>query len=271
MNIEGESTDFTMTDVYKVLRYLPNSRVDRQMPVDFEEPLIVKGNSIVMPTIHGDFNGTDILQLFLNCHDVDVDVKEIILGFSPLLNGNAPVLTLNSIDKDLDTSTDTMIQFGIDENYNATDKSRLLTGIESITLDFNTDATGVEVKNIYLKSIDYTYTIDDLKQSLENGEAYVLRRLNDFKQETKGFKKIPKLLKQYVYMAAGAYAWLTRWEYEAKPMKEPKSESNNYADRLFTQVDDAITKYLSNIKNNRDVDYVRLDQVTTADITWGIR
>ena len=89
--------------------------------------------------------------------------------------------------------------------------------------------------------------------------------------EKNGFKEIPKLLKQYIYMAAGAYAWLTRWEYEAKPMKEPKSESNNYADRLFTQVDDAIKKYLSNIENNRDEEYLNLDHVTTEGITWGIR
>ena len=72
-------------------------------------------------------------------------------------------------------------------------------------------------------------------------------------------------------MAAGAYAWLTRWEYEAKPMKEPKSESNNYADRLFTQVNDAIEKYLSNIENNRNEEYLNLDHVTYEEITWGIR
>jgi len=57
----------------------------------------------------------------------------------------------------------------------------------------------------------------------------------------------------------------------AKPMKEPKSESNNYADRLFTQVDDAITKYLSNIENNRNEEYLNLDHVTTGSIRWGIR
>jgi hypothetical protein len=69
-------------------------------------------------------------------------------------------------------------------------------------------------------------------------------------------------------MAGGAYAWLTRWEYEAKPMKEPKSESNNYADRLFTQVDDAITKYLSNIENNRNEEYIRMDLFKTRQWKW---
>ena len=54
-------------------------------------------------------------------------------------------------------------------------------------------------------------------------------------------------------------------------MKEPKSESNNYADRLFTQVDDAITKYLSNIENNRNEEYLNLHQIATAEISWGYR
>ena len=271
MKTEEETSNFSMKDYYKVLKYLYNSRVDRQQPVDLDNSVFVEGNNIVIPTIHKDFDGIDTVQLFLNCHGVDVDITSLSLGFSPLINGNVKILSLNSSANELDTSNDTMVQFLVDANYNATDKSRKLTGIESITIDFGKDATGVEIQNIYMRSIDYTYTLDDLQTALENGEAYVLRRLNEMEQEKQGFKHIPKLLKQYIYMAGGAYAWLTRWEYEAKPMKEPKSESNNYADRLFAQVDDAITKYLSNIENNRNEEYLDLNQVATGKIHWGIR
>ena len=271
MKEEVETSNFSMKDYYKVLKYLYSSRVDRQEPVEFNETIVVDGDTVVLPTIHGDFHGIDFVQLFLNCHEVDVDVTGVELGFSPLLNGNAKLLSVNCNDSEIDTFSDTMLHFSIDENFNATDQSRKLTGVESITITFNKDATGVEIQNIFLRSIDYTYTLSDLQTALENGEAYVLRRLNDLKQEKKGYKEIPKLLKQYIYMAGGAYAWLTRWEYEAKPMKEPKSESNNYADRLFTQVDDAITKYLSNIENNRNEEYLNLDQVATASISWGYR
>ena len=271
MREEEETSKFSMSDYYKVLKYLYTSKVDRQLPVHFDSSFTVEGNRIILPTIHGDFDGIDVVQVFLNCHDVNVDVSALKLGFSPLVNGNAELLSLNSSSTELDTSTDTMVQFTVDENYTATDNSRILTGIESITLTFGDDATNVEIQNIYFKSVDYTYTLADLQVALENGEAYVLRRLNDLNQEKYGFKKIPKLLKQYIYMAGGAFAWLTRWEYEAKPMKEPKSESNNYADRLFAQVDDAITKYLSNIENNRNEEYLDLNQVATANIKWGIR
>ena len=266
-----EGTNFTMRDVYKVLKYLYNSSIDRQSPVDFDKSVFVNDDCIVMPTIHTDFNGIDFVQLFLNCHEVDIDISAIELGFSPLPNGNAKLLSVNCSDDAIDLFNDTVLTFQIDENYSATDQSRILTGIESITVDFGRNATGVEIQNIYMRSIDYTYTIADIETALENGQAYVLRRLNNMHNEKREIKKIPEILQQYVYMAGGAFAWLTRWEYEAKPQKEPKSESNNYADRLLNQVDDAITKYLSNIENNRNEEYLDLRQVATGEITWGIR
>jgi len=270
MNQEDKTSNFSMEDFYKVLRYIPKARVDRQEPCQFEE-CIVEGQKAVLETIHGDFNGTDNVQLYLNCHGVNVDVSNVLLGFSPLSNGNVNLLTVNSSDDELDVNNDTIINFTLDRNVRATDKSRILTGIQSITVDFGIDATSVEILKIIIRSLDYTYTLADLEIACENGEAYVLRRLNNMYNEKEEIKEIPDILHQYVYMAAGAFAWLTRWEYEAKPMKEPKSESNNYADRLLGQVDDAIKKYLSNIENNRDEEYLNLDQVTTGEITWGIR
>ena len=70
-------------------------------------------------------------------------------------------------------------------------------------------------------------------------------------------------------MAAGAYAWLTKWEYESKPMKEPQSESNNYADRLLNQVKLALEEYLDNINNARE-DYVNLRLMNSTNIDWGL-
>ena len=65
--IKEETSEFSMKDYYKVLKYLPKSRVDRQEPCQFEK-LVVKGSNIIIPTIHRDFNGTDSVQLFLNCN-----------------------------------------------------------------------------------------------------------------------------------------------------------------------------------------------------------
>lgn len=264
-----KTSNFLMKDYYKVLSYLPKSRVDRQEPLNLNSKSVVRNRQdLVLPTIHQDFNGTDTAELYINCNDSHIDVSKLSISFSPLRNGNASVLTVNADDIQIDYSDESIISFTIDDNATARDLSRKLTGIESIKFDFGETVDNIDILNFVLKSRDFTYTLADIKTACENGEAYVLRRLNNMQNEKEEIKEIPSLLKQYIYMAGGAYAWLTRWEYEAKPMKEPKAESNNYADRLFTQVDDAITKYLSNIENNRNEEYIRMDLFKTHRMGW---
>lgn len=265
---EEETSSFSMSDYYKVLEYISEASIDRQEPVIFKNPFFVEGDSIVFNTIYPEFNGSDKVDVFVNCHNVDVDVSDICLEFSQLINGNASVLSLNVDNTNISQNSEDILSFTIDEDYIATDNSRKLTGIKSIKLDFGKDVTGVEVFNLVIKTNDYTYTVSDINTACINGEAHVLRCLNDMANEKKGYKEIPSLLKQYVYMAAGAYAWLIRWENEAKAMKEPKSESNNYADRLFGQVESAIERYLSNIENNRNEEYIRMDLFQKAYINW---
>ena len=270
--MEVKKPKFTMKDYYKVLKYLPKSRVDRQEPLNLNSKSVMYNRrELVLPTIHQDFDGTDIVELYINCNGEQVDITKLSLSFSPLANGNASVVTVNANETTIDYDSETIVTFTLDDNASARDLSRRLTGIESIKFDFGETVNNIDILNLVLKSQDFTYTLADIKTACENGYNYVLRRLNNMKNEKEEIEEIPQLLEQYIYMAGGAYAWLTRWEYEAKPMKEPKSESNNYADRLFAQVDDAITKYLSNIENNRDEEYLNLDQVTYAGITWGIR
>lgn len=263
-----DSPNFTMADYYKVLEYLPRARVDRQEPVQFEKSYIVDGNSVVLPLIYPEFEGIDYVQIFINSHGVSVDVSALSLSFSPLLNGNAKVLSVYPKNESIDTDNEDILLFEVDRNNTAVDVTRDLTGLESLKLDFGEDASGVEILNVVVKSLDYTYTLTDIDKALQSGTDYVFRGLNDMTNEKKGIIKIPDSLKRYTYMAAGAFAWLTRWEYEAKPMKEPKSESNNYADRLFGKVDSAIANYLSNIENNRNEEYIQTRLFKVGKRKW---
>ena len=266
--MENKSPKFSMKDYYKVLEYLPRARVDRQEPVDFEKEVFVDGQSVVLPLIYPEFEGIDSVQVFINAHGVNVSSENIKLGFSPLLNGNASVLVVETVNETIDTSNEDILLFEVDRNNTAYDSTRDLTGLESIRLDFGQDVTGLEILNVVVKSADYTYTLTDIEKACENGQDYVFRGLNDMANEKKGIIEIPHSLQRYVYMAAGAFAWLTRWEYEAKPMKEPKSESNNYADRLFGRVDSAIANYLSNIENNRHEEYVQMHLFRSVPRRW---
>ena len=265
--IFSRNSTFTMIDFYKVLSWLPSSNVDREEPVDFTSET-VQGESIVFPTIHQDFEGSDYVQVYLNCHNVDVDVTSISLSFSPLVNGNTSLCTVNCSNTSLDADIDSILTFPLDYNNTMEDTSRAISGVESINIDFGKDVTGVEIFKIVLRSNDYVYTLKDIETACISGENYVLRRLNNMKNEKDEIREVPELLQDYIYMAAGAYAWLTRWEAEAKPMKEPKSESNNYADRLFNQVDTALENYLSNIENNRHQEYIKTELFAVAYRKW---
>ena len=258
--------DYSMEDCYKVMHYLPYSKLDRQMPIKLPTEVIVEDNQ-VFPTIHKDFEGVDFIQIYVNSPN-PVDLTDCKLRFSPMDHGDLSVLDLSPSIDFLEANTDTVLTFEMDNNRHAYDVTKELTGIQSIKLDWGITAT-VKVMDIIFRTLDYTYTLTNIQRSLVDGENYVLRKLNDLSNETKQIKEIPETLQDYVYMAAGAYAWLTKWEYESKPMKEPQSESNNYADRLLNQVKLALEEYLDNIENARE-DYVNLQIISNTSMEWGL-
>ena len=262
MIVSNESSNYSMSDYYSVLKWMPRSEVDRQEPVIVLDEL-VEGESIVLPTIYEEFNGIDDVHVFLNFNGVHVNASDIILSFSPLVEGNLSLLSVNCSDDELDYDNDTMISFKLDDNLTFTDPTRCITGAKSIKISFNTDATGVILQKIIMRSQNYTYTLSDIEHFLITGENHIITKLKQYSPR----QEIPPELQQHTYMAAGAYAWLSRWEYEAKPMKESKAESDNYATRLLNQVDDAIAEYISNIES-------RLNQhdtfhATATHIDWG--
>jgi len=259
-NIE-ETFKYSMSDFYKVLKWIPRSKVDRQEPCDFDE-VVVDGESIVLPTIYEEFNGIDEVFVFINFNGVHVDIKDVLLDFSPLVNGNLSLLQVNCKETEIDYDNDTLLVFTLDNNVKFADKTRQITGVNSLKLSFGTDAKGVKIQKILMKCFDYTYTLSDIESFLITGENHVLGKLGRYSTE------VPKELKQYIYMAAGAYAWLSRWEYEAKPMKEPKAEADNYATRLLNQVNNAIADYINNLENQFDHD--DLTHATSRGIDWGL-
>ena len=110
MKFVDKTSDYTMSDFYKVLEWLPRSEVDRQFPCDLTK-LVVKENSIILPTIYEEFNGIDEVQVFINFNGVEVDVPNLLLDFSPVVNGNVSVLQANCNDTDLNYYEDTREPF----------------------------------------------------------------------------------------------------------------------------------------------------------------
>ena len=67
MNVVEKTSNYSMSDFYKVLKWIPRSKVDRQFPVAVDN-IVVDGDCVVMPTIYEEFNGIDEVQFFINFH-----------------------------------------------------------------------------------------------------------------------------------------------------------------------------------------------------------
>ena len=162
-DINLETSKYSMSDFYKVLKWIPRSVVDRQEPVNLNE-IVFDTDHIVCPTIYEEFNGIDEVLVFINFNGVNVDVNDILLDFSPLVNGNLSLLQAKCDSKDLVYDTDTILLFKVDKNIRFSDETRVLTGIQSLKLSFNTDITDVEITKILFKSQNYTYTLSDIER-----------------------------------------------------------------------------------------------------------
>jgi len=262
-DFEEETSTYTMEDYYKLLKWIPRSKVDRQEPCDLTD-ITVNDTNLVLPVIYPEFNGIDEVLVFINFGGTHIDVCNIMLDFSPDNKGELSLLRANCEVSEIDYDTDTIIQFKLDDNVRFTDKTRQVTGIESLKLTFGVDPSDITINKLLMRCQNYTYTLSDIDNFLITGENHVLNKLGRYSKTG----KVPKPLMQYVYMAGGAYAWLSRWEYESKPMKEAKAEADNYATRLLNQVDNAIAEWIENIENRMNHD--DLFHATARGIDWGL-
>lgn len=263
MDNDIKTSDYSMSDFYKVLKWIPRSLVDRQEPVIVSDELI-NGEDVVFPTIYEEFNGIDEVQIFINFNNCNVDASKILLDFSPMVNGKLSLLQVKCNNAEMDYNNDTIISFKLDDNHTFTDQTRVITGVNSLKLTFGTTVTGVKINKILMRCQNYTYTLTDIENFLITGENYVLGKVGRYLENN----KIPESLRPYIYMAGGAYAWLSRWEYETKPMKENKAEADNYATRLLNQVNSAISEYIDNIENN--LEHKDLCLAASEELLWGL-
>lgn len=267
-----------METYYEIVHYLKGAKLDRQYPVilesgvlddDGNDLLLWSGDNFVFDLCHDAFKGVDVVQLLIKSSN-DVDNIAPKIGFCIDDEGTLPILEASAPDQPLIKDKTTLLEFEIDENYTMTDISSNLTGIKKISLNFGADVVDLKILSIVFRSHDYTHTLSDLDKSYADGERYVIDKLNST-DYFNHYEEYPKQLEKYVLMCAGAYAWLTVWEYESKPMKEPKSESNNYADRLFGKVDSGIKAYLDSIYNNPEDNYINPKLTGSTKISWGLR
>lgn len=274
-----------MEDYYKVLQYLRETHIDRQYPFefedidyvlqqdicslsdeyngDFENSLKIENISdgdmvtIQLPKIR-DFNDVDTFEIIFYTQD-EVSTDDITIGFSNLRNGSLNQLELTKVDiseSDSFINDDGYHQFKYlirKTNTKMQKKTRRLSNVASINLEFNTDVSEIYIVDMLLRVDQFTITLEDLDEQIVMGRNYVLAQL------LPQFSEIPTELEFLCFKASGAYSWLIWWENEGKVMDDGTKKGRNYATRLLDEIDRFIENWKEAQEEEDLSDKVNLD------------
>lgn len=277
-----------MEEYYNILHYLTNFKVDRQYPYLFKEETgitpsdkteltsqnksfhdnslkfstLTEEDKIVIPTLFKKYDTIDTLEVKILASST-INPELIKTGFSESANGDNPILTFNPVNtKSIESGSHSIIDFQINQDQRLATESKKLSNIRSIVLEFNQPISTVFVTDLVFKTRNYILTLEDLEKNLEEGQDYIKIGLDS--------DTIPDSLKNTCYIAAAAFAWLIKWEQEAKVMDTGLKESKNYADRLLARVDRAIKQYLTqqSVDETSSEDYINEVLIGSENLTW---
>ncbi len=259
-----------MKDYYEVLQYLRETKVDREYPYEYTA------------TNQLEFNGSTEPQLSLDHstnHRMSILLQNVKAGDSLIIQTESPMdyQEVNNFEMDLRSSTKVtpeLITVGVSNSLvgvpirlelkpnpewctveanelgniqytvykNTTSiikKNRLLGDVQSIKLTFNEDIESIYICDTVFRTQNFHLTLENLDHNIKSGQEYVKMQL--FLSNT---EDIPPVLEYLEYKAAAAYAWLIWWEDEGKAMNDGTVNGENYAARLFEQIDVALNKYV---------------------------
>jgi len=277
-----------MEEYYNILHYLTNFKVDRQYPYLFKEETGIKPSEkteltsqnksfhdnslkfsaltitdkIVIPTLFKKYDTIDTLEVKILASST-INQELIKTGFSESANGDNPILTSTTTNiESIESGSHSIIDFQINQDQRLATESKKLSNIRSIVLEFNQPISTVFITDMVFKTRNYILTLEDLEKNLEEGQDYIKIGLDS--------DTIPDSLKNTKYIAAAAFAWLIKWEQEAKVMDTGLKESKNYADRLLARVDRAIKQYLTqqSVDETSSEDYINEDIIGSENLTW---
>lgn len=231
--------NFTMVDVYQVMTYLKMSILDRQTPVDLQEEVLVDSDNFIVPTLYPNFPKISSIEIFYK----GLLNNRVAISFCSRSDG------MNVIDTvETDNIHEGKIFFDLDKNRTVGKYNKQLTGVKSIIIK---GMNNITINELFFKSKDYTVMYDEVVTQLKNASNHITSMIGCN-------QKIPDNLKEYLYMIAAAYIWLSIWENEANGMED----KYNYADRLIHDAEQGIINYLNNCNVESTADYNR--------VTWGL-
>lgn len=280
--------DYPMSDYYEVLQYLRETKVDREYPYEFKSTTALTFSGATAPelstehisnhdsSIHlSNVKSGDILLIKLdkpksyqevNTFEININSAtaftiadiDVSLSDSPIGVPKKLTLTPKIEGADYPANEVNNLLYKVDDRTTKIEKkNRNVPAIQSVILTFDKDLGDVYISETVFRTRNFHITLESLDYNIRAGQDYVRMQLY-----LADVADIPPVLEYLNFKAAAAYSWLIWWEDEGKAMNDGTVNGENYAARLFGQIDAAIDKY---VKANPTV---LADEINLNMIGW---
>lgn len=248
-----------ISEYRKVLGILEDFVVDREYPYDFKTAdSIIAPNSPVLTSENHTLHSNSVLVTSLRAYDeikvkldvpvnlrsdqfttieikffsdTDIDLSNISLGLSESENSPAiKYFEYETTDVNVEAGNHGILFFDLGNNKQS------FSNINAFILKIEQAINQFFITDIVIKHNNHVVTLERIENAINTAQ-------NDIKIELNA-DSIPAKLNHLIYKLASAQIWLSKWEHDGKTMNEGK-ETPNYGSRLYTQVLNAIDKYLN--------------------------
>ncbi len=272
---------------YTVLHFLRDFFVDREYPITFHHfrgtydcDSVERSTEYISTHKHsyklsGISEGDEVTFLvshnkkYDTCDKFEINVSasdsfnssDIDVLFSESFTGEPLKKTItNTSNTSYEANKIYAIDYTLKETSTSLDKkTKFLNNLATITLKFNKDFEAVYVSDMLFRTIEYQKTLEEIDYHIEDSKNHIKERICQ--------DDIPNELKHLIPKGAAAYTFIEWWEAEGRVMSDGTNKARNYYDRLMTEVNDAIDKWLEKQKEldpddiNTDlVGYVRVNK-----------
>ncbi len=245
-----------LTDENKII--CPYDKVELK-----ETPKTVHGKSLVFSELLSDdfiiikisnckYDKSNTFELKIGT-DENIDYDKIKIGLCEDQYGESPVLnlplentknnetSLKIVKGNNNTST---LSFLIFKNNKIDVTSKVLTNINSITINLNQEIQVLNISDIVFKNKKSAFTLEDIDEQLVEAENH-LKNLLKFSLS----EDIPEELEYLLPKCVAAFLYRIRWQSENNSKSE-KNYSKNYSQQLLSEIEDSIKKYEQNNIDN---------------------
>lgn len=190
-----------------------------------------------------DMRGFDKLEIAI-LSEQELDLAQISLYFSEFASADIP-LESAQLNTNETIVNNKMYQFVFDL-IDKEGAKYYLPNINSIKLKLGM-GSDIKIANIMLKAINYSVTLDEVKNERDNAEKYILKRIPD--------DNVPDVLLDEIPKKAASMLWLINRQGKGESnvgSEVGKFSNKNFHDKLKLEVDEAISEYIGEDDTSSD-------------------